>query len=65
MHFGIKPEQYSIIGENLLLAMKDVLGDAATDDILNAWEKVYNEIAKVFIDVEKEMYKQAETQKGG
>lgn len=62
---GIKPEQYSIIGENLLLAMKDVLGDAATDDILNAWEKAYNEIAKVFIDVEKEMYKQAETQKGG
>lgn len=62
---GIKPEQYPIVGENLLAAIKEVLGDAATDEILSAWEEAYQEIANVFIKVEKELYEEAENQKGG
>lgn len=54
---NIKPEQYPIVGKNLLLAIKEVLGDAATDEVINAWGEAYEVIAKVFIDVEKEIYK--------
>src|SRR5690606_33534418 len=56
---GVKPEHYPIVGEYLLKAIKDVLGDAATDDIINAWGEAYGVIAQVFIDTEKEMYQQA------
>src|SRR5690625_4572539 len=35
---NIKPEHYPIVGKHLLLAIKDVLGDAATDEIISAWE---------------------------
>lgn len=55
----IKPEHYPIVGEYLLKAIKEVLGDAATPEIINAWGEAYNEIANVFITVEKEMYKEA------
>lgn len=53
---NIKPEHYPIVGKYLLLGIKDVLGDAATDDIIDAWEKAYGVIADVFISIEKEMY---------
>lgn len=62
---GIQPEAYPIVGENLLAAIKDVLGDAATDEILKAWEEAYGVIADAFISVEAEMYQQAESQHGG
>ncbi|HZG74094.1 MAG TPA: NO-inducible flavohemoprotein [Chondromyces sp.] len=62
---GIKPEHYPIVGENLLIAIKEVLGDAATDDIINAWGEAYGVIAQVFIDVEAGMYKEAEEQEYG
>lgn len=62
---GVKAEHYPIVGQNLLLAIKDVLGDAATEEILQAWAGAYQVIANVFIDVENEMYKQSEMQKGG
>lgn len=52
----IKEEHYPIVRSNLLGAIKEVLGDAATEDIIEAWGKAYGEIAKVFIAVEKEIY---------
>lgn len=61
---GIKPEQYPIVGENLLGAIKEVLGDAATDDIINAWAEAYGVIADVFISIEEDLYKQAEANGG-
>lgn len=53
---NVKPEHYPIVGKNLLLAIKEVLGDAATDEVLQAWAEAYEVIAKVFIDVEKKIY---------
>ena len=44
------------VGENLLLAIKEVLGEMKTEEVLNAWAEAYEVIAKVFIDVEKDMY---------
>lgn len=62
---GILPEHYPIVGENLLAAIKDVLGDAATDDIINAWAEAYGVIADAFIGIEAEMYAEAKEQQGG
>lgn len=62
---GIKPEHYPIVGKHLLLAIKDVLGEAATDDIIDAWAQAYNVIADAFISIEAEMYDEAQNQKGG
>ncbi|QGQ44433.1 NO-inducible flavohemoprotein [Metabacillus sediminilitoris] len=59
---GVKEEHYPIVGEFLLKAIKDVLGDAATPEIINAWAEAYGVIAQVFIDVEKEMYNEAKAQ---
>ncbi|MGZ4134492.1 MAG: globin domain-containing protein, partial [Tumebacillaceae bacterium] len=50
---GILPEHYPIVGETLLAAIKDVLGDAATDEIINAWAEAYGVIAGAFIGIEK------------
>lgn len=61
----VLPEHYPIVGEHLLLAIKEVLGDAATDEIMDAWEETYGVLAKVFIDIEEEMYQAAEEQVGG
>ncbi|WP_160032379.1 NO-inducible flavohemoprotein [Paenibacillus sp. An7] len=62
---GVLPDHYPIVGKYLLLAIKEVLGDAATDEIIHAWNNAYGVIASVFIDIEKEMYEQAEGQEGG
>lgn len=62
---GITADQYPIVGHHLLGAIKEVLGDAATPEIIEAWGQTYGVIADVFINVEKEMYDAAEDQKGG
>lgn len=61
----IQPEHYPIVGKHLLLAIKDVLGDAATDDILEAWAEAYGVIADIFIQVERDMYRAAAETEGG
>ncbi|WP_066064926.1 NO-inducible flavohemoprotein [Neobacillus soli] len=62
---GIKPEHYPIVGKHLLLAIKDVLGEAATDEINDAWAQAYSLIADAFISVEAEMYDETANQEGG
>ncbi|TYS64605.1 NO-inducible flavohemoprotein [Sutcliffiella horikoshii] len=62
---AVKPEHYPIVGDHLLKAIKAVLGDAATDEIIAAWGEAYGIIADVFISVEKEMYEAAAQQTGG
>ncbi|WP_201555293.1 globin domain-containing protein [Psychrobacter sp. 72-O-c] len=54
----ILPEHYPIVGKYLIGAIKEVLGEAANDDIINAWTEAYDEIADVFIQLEKNMYKE-------
>lgn len=57
---GVLPEHYDIVGQNLLRAIKEVLGDAATDEIINAWAEAYGVIADIFISVEEDLYKATE-----
>ncbi len=53
---NILPEHYPWVGEALLGAIKEVLGDAASPEIMNAWEEAYVFLAKVFITREEEIY---------
>ena len=52
----VKEEHYPIVGKHLLGAIKEVLGENATDEILDAWKKAYGVIEQIFIDVEKQVY---------
>lgn len=61
----IKPEHYPIVGENLLASIKEVLGDAATDDILSAWEEAYNFLSNILIGREKQIYDAQKQSPGG
>lgn len=54
----ILPEHYPIVGKHLLGAIKEVLGEAANDDIIEAWTEAYDEIAGVFIQLEEVMYEE-------
>ena len=38
---GIRPEQYTIVGRNLMAAVGEVLGDAVTPEVAAAWNEVY------------------------
>lgn len=62
---GVKPEHYPIVGAHLLIAMKEVLGDAATDEIIQAWSDAYGVIADAFISVERSMYQTTAEQVNG
>ncbi|MDY5185195.1 globin domain-containing protein [Helicobacter trogontum] len=53
---NVKKEHYPIVGECLIKALKNVLQENATDEILQAWEKAYQEIANYYIEVEEKMY---------
>ncbi|MGN7310907.1 NO-inducible flavohemoprotein [Alkalicoccobacillus gibsonii] len=61
----VKPEHYPIVGHHLLAAIKEVLGNDASDELIEAWEVAYGIIAEIFISVEKEMYQEVQEQEGG
>ena len=42
----IRPEHYPIVGTCLLRAIKHVLGDAATDPVIDAWAQAYQQLAR-------------------
>lgn len=66
-HVGlqIQPEHYPHVGEALLGAIKAVLGEAATDDILSAWGEAYGFLANILIAREGRIYHELEDADGG
>lgn len=62
---GVTPEQYAVVGENLLGAIQQTLGTAATPAILDAWKAAYGQLAKIFIDFEGGLYEDAQKTPGG
>ena len=54
---GVHEEHYPYVADALLPAIKDVIGDAATDDILAAWGEAYWFLADILIGKEAEAYK--------
>jgi nitric oxide dioxygenase len=55
----VKPEHYPMVGVSLLKAIKEVLGDAATDDIIEAWKEAYFFLGDILIAREEELYSMA------
>ena len=53
---SVKPEHYPAVAEALLPAIRDVLGDAATDEVLDAWGQAYWFLADVLIGRENTLY---------
>ncbi|KKW90382.1 NO-inducible flavohemoprotein [Sphingobium chungbukense] len=66
-HVGLQilPEHYPHVGEALLSAIKAVLGDAATDEILGAWGEAYWFLAKVLMAREARVYDEQKAAEGG
>lgn len=62
---NIQPEQYNIVGGHLIASISEVLGDAATTELLEAWTTAYNELAAIMISLEREMYNENKTKPGG
>lgn len=61
----IKPEHYPIVGENLLAAIREVLGAGATDEVINAWGEAYGFLAEIMIGRERQIYEQNARKPGG
>lgn len=62
---GVRPEQYPIVGEHLLAAIKEVLGSAATEEIISAWAQAYGNLADILMGMESELYERSAEQPGG
>jgi nitric oxide dioxygenase len=61
----IKPEHYPIVGENLLASIREVLGEGASDEVLNAWGEAYGFLADILIGREKQIYDENAEKVGG
>jgi len=53
---GITSEHYPIVGRHLLGAIKQVLGDAATPELIEAWAEAYGALADVLTEEERKLY---------
>lgn len=53
---GVQPSHYDAVATALLGAMTDVLGEAATPDILEAWGQAFHRLARVLQTREAELY---------
>jgi len=53
---GVKPEHYPMVGVSLLEAIKEVLGDAATDEVIEAWKEAYFFLGDILIEKERALY---------
>jgi nitric oxide dioxygenase len=52
----IKPEHYPAVANALLPAIKDVLGDAVDDSVLDAWGQAYWFLADILKQREAQLY---------
>lgn len=53
---GIRKDQYQIVHDNLMAAIAEVLGDAVTPEVAEAWDAVYWLMADVLITHEAKLY---------
>jgi nitric oxide dioxygenase len=62
---GIRAEHYPIVGRHLLASIREVLKEAATDDLIEAWGAAYGQLADVLISLETELYHESTQKNGG
>lgn len=61
----ILPEHYPIVGECLMEAIGQILGDALTPEIADAWGAAYQQLADLLIQAEEHLYRTQESRTGG
>lgn len=61
---SIQAEHYPIVGDNLLASIREVLGEVATDEVIDAWAAAYAALADIFIAREKQIYNTQESTHG-
>jgi nitric oxide dioxygenase len=61
---NIQAPDYSIVGENLLHSISEVLSISMEDPLIAAWAAAYGQLADVFINAEKAIYEQHQQTKG-
>lgn len=62
---GVQPEHYAVVGHHLIASIGEVLGDAATPDIVDAWTEAYQQLADILIGAERETYQRHADRSGG
>jgi len=62
---GVQPEHYPVVGKCLLQAIRDVLGAAATEEIIAAWGEAYQSLADLLIAAEEQVYAEHAARTGG
>ena len=62
---GIRAEHYPIVGKHLIASIKEVLGDAAIPELIDAWTAAYMQLADVLIGAEKAIYDKNSVAEGG
>jgi nitric oxide dioxygenase len=63
--FNIKADQYAIVGHHLIETLRELLGDAFTPEIEEAWGAAYQQLANIFIQAEEDLYKANAAKDGG
>lgn len=61
----IRPDQYAIVGENLLHSISEVLDVPMESDLIAAWKEAYFQLADILIGVEKQKYENLASKQGG
>jgi nitric oxide dioxygenase len=66
-HIGyhILPEHYPYVATALLAALEEVLGDAATPELITAWGEAYWFLANLLMEREADIRESLEAQEGG
>ncbi|WP_430331203.1 globin domain-containing protein [Rhodococcus sp. ACT016] len=57
---GVSEAQYDVVHTFLFEAIVDVLGEAVTPEVAEAWDAVYWLLANALIDAEKQLYQDAD-----
>lgn len=55
---NVHPIHYPMVGDSLITAMGDVLGDDLTEDHKQAWIEAYNFLGDILMKREQELYEQ-------
>lgn len=61
---NIQAPEYSIVGENLLHSISEVLNVPMESELIAAWAAAYGQLADILIGAEKQLYTEHENTKG-
>ena len=62
---NIQPEHYPIVGHHLIETLRELVPDAFTVEVEQAWVAAYTLLSNIFIDAEEAIYKTSEAKDNG